>query len=432
MGLTSEGIVAQRIGSAGGRLSTITLDQVLSGGSNVAVAIVAAHLLSVSSFGLFTIVFLIYVTVQGVARAMVGAPLLVHPKEAQERPGDAIGAATLLGVLLGALVTVAGIGGMLLHASTGGSLVVLGVCLPLLGLQDLGRYWGFAVQRPWYSVVLDAVWLVLMIAALVLVVVTHRQSLFWFTAAWAGTGAIAGLIVPLSHMGTHLNFTWSWLRETWSYSWRYLASYVTTQGSTLLASIAFGVIAGPATLGAIRAAQLLQRPISALQAAGIAAGVSEIAHVDPPERSAIAVHVRRTAGLLVVAAILNGAVLIWLPHRLGVLALGDAWTAAKPLLLPASVQMMLLGLASGWQAALMGRKFVKLTLRLDFLTVAILVIPSPIAAAIGGAQGAYWTFAVGQGIVAVIWWLAYERCDLESDPMLSRSRSRGRHAAQRV
>ncbi len=95
--------------SAGRRLSVITVDQVIAGASNVLISVLAARLLGVASFGLFGIVFLVYLVALGVTRALVSDPVLVHPLEAQERIGDVIGTSFMLGLAV-AVVLVAGLG----------------------------------------------------------------------------------------------------------------------------------------------------------------------------------------------------------------------------------------------------------------------------------------------------------------------------------
>ena len=94
--------------TAGRRLTTITVDQVVSGASNLGVAVLAAHALGLRAFGLWEITFLVFVLVQSGSRALVCEPVLVHPQEADERPGDVIGTAAVLGLAQGVLIGVAG------------------------------------------------------------------------------------------------------------------------------------------------------------------------------------------------------------------------------------------------------------------------------------------------------------------------------------
>ncbi|HEX6389183.1 MAG TPA: hypothetical protein VFZ89_07050, partial [Solirubrobacteraceae bacterium] len=126
--------------SARRQLSVITIDQAIAGASNVLIAVLAARLLGVASFGLFGIVFLVYVMVQGVSRALVCDPLLVHPVEGQERKGEVIGTSLVLGLALGVFIVLVGLAVRLIDDRLGNALVVLAACIPLLVLQDLGRY----------------------------------------------------------------------------------------------------------------------------------------------------------------------------------------------------------------------------------------------------------------------------------------------------
>ncbi len=181
--------------SPGRRLRVITIDQAIAGASSVLIAVPAARLLGVVSFGLFGLLFLVYVMVVGVNRALVCDPLLVHPVEGQGRLGDVIGTSCVLGLVLGALVAVAGIGADLWNPRLGNALVVLAICIPLLALQDLGRYIAFATQRPTSAVMLDVAWLVFLFAGVGVIVVTDARTLASFIAAWAGSGAAAGLLI---------------------------------------------------------------------------------------------------------------------------------------------------------------------------------------------------------------------------------------------
>ena len=104
------------------------------------VAVLAARTLGPSGFGLFSIAFTVYVTAQGASRAMVGEPLLIHPKEIEERTGEAIASGVVLGVAF-ALVVAAGAALTSIWSSgLAWSLLVLAVAMPALVLQDQGRY----------------------------------------------------------------------------------------------------------------------------------------------------------------------------------------------------------------------------------------------------------------------------------------------------
>ena len=394
--------------SAGRRLSVITIDQAIAGASNVLIAVLAARLLDVASFGLFGILFLIYMMVIGVSRALVSDPLLVHPVEAQERPNEAIGTGMVLGLGLGAVVLVGGLIVRLWSAELGDALVVLAVCVPLLVLQDLGRYLGFATQRPWSAVALDTCWLMLLIACVPVLVAADARTLTWFIAAWGGTGAITGLLTFWMYRDHRVRMTLSWLRHTWTFSWRYLISYTSTQSSALAASSGIGAIAGASALGGVQGASLLVRPFATFQVAAVAAGVSEISRSgsvgSPVRRMGV-----KTSALTTGIAALNVLVMLALPDSVGHMILGDTWTTAQPLLLPTGAQILCLGMITGARAGLLGMRAVRPAMAIDVCGTVLFVVAALGGAVIGGALGALWAVALVQAMIMVTWWIVFSR-----------------------
>jgi O-antigen/teichoic acid export membrane protein len=393
--------------SAGRRLTTITIDQAIAGASNVLTAVLAARLLGVASFGLFGIVFLVYVLVQGVNRALVCDPSLVHAVEAQERPGEVIGTSCVLGVALAACVLVAGFGAELWDPSLGNALLVLAVCIPLLVLQDLGRYLAFASGRPTSAVVLDVAWLVFLFAAVAALVATEtRRTLAWFIAAWAGSGAAAGLLLFSQYRGREVPMSLSWLRYTWQFSWRYLISYTSTQGAALGASSGVGGIAGARALGGLQGALLLVRPFMTFQVAAIAASIGEISR-SLVGNQRLRRHVARTSALTSVVALLNVLAMLVLPDRLGETVLGASWHAAQPLLLPTGVQIVCIGLLTGVRAGLLGTRAIRKVMVIDVASTVAILLSTVSGAVIDGVVGALWAVALCQGLMAVVWWMTF-------------------------
>ena len=394
--------------SAGRRLRIITIDQAIAGASNVLIAVLAAHLLSVASFGLFGIVFLVYVMAQGVSRALVGDPLLVHPIEAQDRHGEVIGTSCLLGVGLAAVVGAAGLAVSLINGELAAALLVLAACMPLLVLQDFGRYLAFAIQRPGRAVVLDVAWLVLQLAAVGALLATDTRTLPWFIAAWAGAGALAGLLLFVQQRGTRVHLSSSWLRYTWDFSWRYLISYVATQGAALGALTGVGAIAGARALGGLQGAVLMVRPFQTFQVAAIAAAIGEITRA-PPGGGEVHRHALRTSLLATAIAVGNTVVMLLLPDGLGEIVLGDVWEAAEPLLLPVGAQIIAVGVMTGARAGLLGLREIRKAMVLDVI-ITVMVLGCTIAGAVAaGVEGALWAVAVGYAGMAVLWWIVFLR-----------------------
>ena len=88
------------------------------------------------------------------------------------------------------LCMVAGAGIWWAGSRIGPPLLLVGVLMPLLGVQDVGRFIGIAEVKPGRAVVLDSIWLGLMLAAFIGVEVATGATLMWLVAAWAGTGAL--------------------------------------------------------------------------------------------------------------------------------------------------------------------------------------------------------------------------------------------------
>ena len=280
----------------------------------------AARVLGVESFGLFGIVFLAYVTVLGSARALVSQPLLVHPDEARSRAGEAVGSALQVGALAAVAVLIGAAISFAYDDRLAWALVVLAVCLPLVVLQDLGRYLGFATHRPSSALVLDSAWLVLLVLGAVGLVLLDVRTLPAFVGAWAGSGALAGLLVLGQQRGQRVALGGTWMRTTWVLSWRYLVSFSVTQGAALVASVALSAISGARALAGVRGAALVLSPFTTFVIAGSASSVTDIARNPRPD------DVRRRAlqvtAIASVVALLNGVVFVLLPDALGRLVLG--------------------------------------------------------------------------------------------------------------
>lgn len=388
---------------AGRRLSVITIDQIMSGLSNLGVALLSAHLLGVEAFGYFGLLLVIVAAAMGVSRSLIGDPVMVHPQDARERPGQPVAAVLMISLGLSAvLVVVAAV----LHAvdlPLARELLVLAAGLPGLLIHDLGRYLGFATQRPVRSLVLDTVWLVLLVGAMVVVILTDRTTLTWFLLAWVGSGTTAALLVFVQH-GSPTRGGATWLRERWSYSWRFLLSFTALQGVSMAFMVVVAAMAGARALGAVRGVLILIRPYMTFQTAAVAAGVSEVSNEE--EAASARRHRRRTSTVALVVGLVNIAILLLMPDWLGRAILADTWFAAKELLAPACLQILCLALIVGPRSYLVGRKAIDTTVRIDIIGTVLIFAIGIVGAVWDGALGACWGVAAGNAVSAVIWWTA--------------------------
>jgi hypothetical protein len=114
-----------------------------------------------------------------------------------------------------------------------------------------------------------------------------------------------------------------------------------------------------------------------------------------------------TSGLTLAVAVLNAAVMLLLPARLGHLLLGASWHYAKPLLLPAGVQIVCFAVGSGPMAALLGLRALGRTMALNIATTGVLLVGGLGGSLWDGARGALWMIAAGTGILALATWLTF-------------------------
>jgi O-antigen/teichoic acid export membrane protein len=399
--------VTEGKGSARRRLGLVTIDQAISGGSNVLVALLAARLLSSAEFGLFGIVLLGYMLLVGLTRGLVSDPLLLHPEEVPKRAGEAIGATCILAVAQALVLFAIGLLVQLWSPPLGDALMVLSACMPLLQLQDLGRYLAIAIHRPVRAVVLDSVWLALMLVAIaVLFTVSDDRSLPLLVGAWAGSGAIAGLLLFANYRWREVRLGLSWPRYTWRFSWRFLIIYTAQQGSALGVSIEVGAIAGARALGGVQGALLLVRPFTMFWLAASTAGIAEIARSadDPPE---VWRHVRRTSWVGGAVAAVNMAVLLLLPNGLGETLLGDSWGVAQPLFLPTGLFIVLSGLLGGPIAGLIGLRAMGKATTINIVMAILGLIVAALGAVINGALGAMWLAVAGQAVMMSVSWVVF-------------------------
>lgn len=412
MSATTEGQVTTGVdlpaSTAGRRLTTITVDQVVSGASNLGVSVLAAHALGLRAFGLWEIAFLVFVLVQSVSRALVCEPVLVHPQEAGERPGDIIGTAAALGVGQGALVAAAGCLALVWDAGLGRALLILALCMPFLVLQDVGRYLSFIRHEPVRALVLDFAWLGLVVASMAVVLGSGHATLGWFALAWAGSGAASGLITLWFHRSSSWRLDLGWLRETWHLTWRYLVAGVFGTGGALAVTLLVAGLAGAAALGAVRGAQLLTRPFLTVYSAVSSAGVSELSRV-PPSGPEHRQHVRRTTTVATCAAAITLGALVLVPDALGRVAIGDVWNAAEPLLVPAALQVLFIGMAAGARAGLLGSRQIAVVMWLDLAIGGLLLVAITVGLLLGDVRTGYWCLAGAQAVGVLVTWAAYSR-----------------------
>lgn len=384
-------------------LRLITIDQAIAGASNLAIILMASHALGKSS-GLFVIIFTVYSLALGASRALIGDPTLIHPDEARNQPGEPIGAAVVLGIGLGALIVAAGGITLVWNSEMGWALVVLGVFIGPLLLQDLGRELGFATKRPGRAISLDSAWLLLVIVGAVGLKLTDTHVLGWFVAVWGAAGAVAAVLTFTQNIGNPISLSIDWIRFTWPFSWRYLISYSANSGASLVGTSALGAVAGKAALSGVGGNISLVRVFGTFQIAAVAAGTSGVARSALRPRQVLGLGAKFSMLTTAVAAI-NGLILVVLPDRVGEAVLGGpVWHAAKPLLWANAAQIICLGIITGARAGMLGMRAARYTVKVDVATTVVVLAATVIGVVVDGVLGAFWAVGIGQAAMAIVWW----------------------------
>jgi O-antigen/teichoic acid export membrane protein len=380
-------------------VSVAIIDQAVSAGSTLLVTVFAARELDPNAFGVFGMVFLVYVLSIGIIRAVVSLPALVHPA-AEDVPSRPFGAALVLSGWIAALCTIVG---LFLGESLGTAMIALAVTLPGLALLDVGRYLAFANQRPIQALQFDLVWTGVLVLGLATLYTFSAVTVVRLTLVWGITGSVGTLLVLWSYRGHEIDVSLTWVRQTWSFSWRYLVSFGTSAGITHTITLALGAIAGAAAVGSFRGAQFIVSPINVLFLGAINVLVSEGAR----STTGVAEMTRRMAkvsfGMAASAAVVTAGTLM-LSDTAGQLLLGESWDSAKNLLLPAGLGTVMLGIGGGAKIGLIGARAVRECLALDLRLAPILLVISLAGTLSYSASGLLWALVASNAVAAVMWW----------------------------
>ena len=133
-----------------GRAGWNLIDQALSALTNIVLSVLIVHAAGSRAFDAFAVSFLMFSTLVGVERAVVGQPLGVrHSTETGTRRRRTVSQATGLIVGFTAPVALGMLGtGWFLGGRVGSTLMATGTVLPVLILQDACRFAFFAAGEP--------------------------------------------------------------------------------------------------------------------------------------------------------------------------------------------------------------------------------------------------------------------------------------------
>lgn len=394
------------------RIGWVLGDQALSSLTNFILGVLIARSVSAVDFGVFSIAFTTYFMLLGVSRALATEPFIVRfaglaDDEWRRGVRAASGSSLAVGIALGVVTAAVGLA---VQGGLGNALVILGLLLPGLLLQDCWRFVFFAHRRGASAFFNDLVWALVLVPSVAILSLTGFASVGALMLAWgvaAATGAVFGLAQSRTLPRPLQIFPW--LHEQRELAPRFFGEFAVRTAGGQLGTYGIGAVVGLAAVGALRAGDMLLGPINILSLAIGLAGVPEAVRLARANlvrfRSAAVV----LSGAMVAVAATWGGITLLLPASVGAEILGPSWAGARTLLLPLVLAQAGAAAVAGPMTGLRALAAAQRSLRLRVvLSVATLVV-TVAAAALGGVVAAAWAIATMAWVGATFWWIEFRR-----------------------
>jgi O-antigen/teichoic acid export membrane protein len=395
------------------RAMAFVVDEGLSSLQNFAVVFAALRYLSISTLGVFTIVYNAGLLVETMLRSLMLAPLTIRyshlaAHDQRQAGARAAGSSVLAGAgcaLLAVVVSLAFHGG---HRTM---IMALGFATLALIAQEVWRVFFFPPRNPPRDVTNNAVCLSCTVGLLVLVVAKGgRPSAAILLIVW-GTGTGCGAILGAAQTGImpKVRSTRSWLSEHWSLGSRLAGAQSVERLATQSAFALTAVVAGSVALGQISAARTLISPFTTLIVAVGTFATPEAARLYRRGSPSFRVFTPAVSLILTAGVAAFGVAIFVLPDSVGKGLAGTNWVEAKAQLLPILVWTGSNALRSGALNGLQVMERSREVLRFSLVTGLSMVCAVPVGAAVDGARGAAWGFALVSAATAVVYWAVFIR-----------------------
>lgn len=397
------------------RLGLGVADAAVPSVGNLGVSVLAAHVMTLPDFGVFSTVLLSLILLVGVSRSLHGDVLVLTAAADAEGQADRIrqslASVLLLGLVVGLLTALAG-GATLVWASDqspwGPALVVAGVVLPILLLQDHHRWIAYTQGHIRDSVLNNMAWVTGSITAMVVLVILADTDipafagvLIWGLAAAGGWGisTLQNRYLPSLRRGT------AWLRENRRMASGLAQDFGLLQASAQGALILLAILTSAADIGLLRKAQLWLGPVTMLTTGLLSALQSILARRHDSARPGASTRVTLSIGSSAAAGtLLYGAIVLLLPTSIAALLAGGDWVAARPFVWPLTVQlaMGLLGGCIGIALRVRGQIAQQVRARWVLAPASLAIVT--LAATTSGALAATWGLAAVSVLTTCLWY----------------------------
>lgn len=376
--------------------------------TSLLVTVAVARSVGADEFGVFALGFLAQTSVLALTRAVVMQPLAIRFSTSRDDRLVAVGASASAALAIGAVagVVVAGVGAQLGGDSTG-VLLVIGVCMPGMMLQDLCRFAAFTLGVPGRAAANDLVWLGVQLALTGLALAGDLGAA-GLTAAWAGAGCVAAMYGVVQVSAVPGRGGMAFVLHHRDLGGAFATEFLMLRGVTYLVVACLVPLVGVAAAGGLRAVMTLYGPYTTISFGIASAALSEGSRLlaRRPDRF---VSTQRLVGAgLALCALCWGLALLAMPSGWGRAALGDSWAYAAPLILPVTVTQVARGVASG---SLMGLRVASAAATIVRLRVVVSVatLALGVLGALHSVEAAAWGIAAATALLAVLAWQALGR-----------------------
>lgn len=394
--------------------------QFLSSSGNFLVTAVVLTVASQAEYAVFSICFTTYLLAVLLFRALVGIPLtLLYSGQRNTKSSVDVeeNAAVSFGVIIACVAAAVLAGASVFLDGSRNQFFILAAALPFLLYQDGARYVAFARGHPSLAAKSDGLWLGLQVAGFTAAFLVGRASTDSLFAAWAMSGAVAGLMIGLRlHLPLRVAGASAWVRAHWQLCRRLLIECVITSGGVYAMLYGLVIVADSGQLGRLRAAQTLLGPVSVLLLGGAALGVPESVRTlgDSPRMRRFAVRLSVfLAGFTVVCGV---CVYLTLP-AFGPHLFPSAWAAARSLIPLLVVFNAALGASTGPISGIRALGDTGWIVRGRSVSTVILLLVGLPAAAFVGAGGAVFGLALAESALAVAAWRHFNRLSTAARPV---------------
>lgn len=394
-----------------GRMIGTLVDQVLSSASSFLVMLLVLRRLDLAGVGAYTLGYTFSTLMLVLVRPLVLEPLLIRytvadPSDRLAASRRAVAAAAAIGLLLGEGAAAASLA---VPGKWQPVVLVSGLTLPVVLIQDAWRFHFLAAGRPWSAAANDASCLLATAVLAVVVPVAAGSNVTSMLVIW-GLGPTAGVL--LAHCQTRsmpsVRGAWSWLGEQWRLGVPLAGAMVLTQVAGRLVPLLAGLIAGVGAVGLIYAGLAIFMPINTLISAGrsfaLPEGVRRRGLVG--RRGLNRFVLVLSAGFAAVVVLFAGSLLL-VPDGIGEFYAGHSWGPSRAALLPVALWVAGGAAVQGPYIGLQVHAATSAVLRCSMLWAIAQLVGVSVGAFRGGAIGAAWGIGVGSLAGLLCFWRSY-------------------------